>query len=263
MLSERNLLVRVVHDMHAPTSEPLELGTDEPLRILFVFAEARGTRPLNARRERLALLQLFETEIYPQRRVVAHVLSHGVTRERLEEQIRDNGGYHIVHWSGHGHLNLLELAKPGGAKDHISGAELVNLFVGAGGMFPRLFFLGACHSGDILRVANWNEGAERHKGYKLWAQSLAHTLRGQRDAADAALAELKAAPQANAYWIARLYAARGDKSATFEWLRKACAGERQHGCDLLRIDRFLRGLRDDPRYAALARLDVGAPKPAR
>jgi serine/threonine protein kinase/TolB-like protein len=105
---------------------------------------------------------------------------------------------------------------------------------------------------------------ERHKGYKLWAQSLAHTLRNQRDAADAALAELKAAPQTNAYWIARLYAARGDKTAAFEWLRKACAGERQHGCDLLRIDRFLRDLRDDARYAALARLDPGAPKaPAR
>ena len=87
-----------------------------------------------------------------QRRVVAHFLSHGVTRERLEAQIRENGGYHIVHWSGHGHLNLLELAKPGGAKDQLSGQELLDLFTDAGGFFPRLFFLSACHSGDILRV---------------------------------------------------------------------------------------------------------------
>jgi TolB-like protein/Tfp pilus assembly protein PilF len=91
---------------------------------------------------------------------------------------------------------------------------------------------------------------ERHKAFRLWAQSLAHTLHGDRDAADAALAELKAAPEANAYWIARLYAARGNKAAAFEWLNKACS-ERQHGCDLLRSDRFLRGLRDDARYAAL------------
>ncbi len=91
---------------------------------------------------------------------------------------------------------------------------------------------------------------ERHKGYRLWASSLAHTLRGERAAADAALAELKAAPDANAYWIARLYAAGGNKAAAFEWLNKAC-GERQHGCDLLKIDRFLRGMRDDARYAAL------------
>ena len=92
---------------------------------------------------------------------------------------------------------------------------------------------------------------ERHKGYRLWALSLVHGLRGQREAADAALAELKAAPDSNAYWIARLHAARGNKGAAFEWLHKACGGERQHGCDLIKSDRFLRGLRDDARYAAL------------
>lgn len=156
-LGERNLLVRVVHDTQAPASQPMELAPGEPLRVLFVFAEARGSRPLGARQERLDLLRLFEKEIYPQRRIVAHFLTHGVTRERLESQIRDNGGYHIVHWSGHGHLNLLELAKPGGSKDRISGEQLLDLFTdaGVGGFIPRLFFLSACHSGDILRVKDW------------------------------------------------------------------------------------------------------------
>jgi TolB-like protein/tetratricopeptide (TPR) repeat protein len=99
---------------------------------------------------------------------------------------------------------------------------------------------------------------ERHDGYRLWALSLVQFLRGERDASDAALAELKAAPESNAYWIARLYAARGHKAAAFEWLHKACGGsERQHGCDLFKIDRFLRGLRDDARYKALlARLQL-------
>jgi len=154
---ERNLLVRVVHDTQALASRAMELAPEEPLRVLFVFAEARGSSPLGARQERLDLLRLFEREIYPQRRVVAHFLTHGVTRERLESQIRDNGGYHIVHWSGHGHLNLLELAKPGGAKDRISGEQLLRLFTGpeVGGFIPRLFFLSACHSGDILRVKDW------------------------------------------------------------------------------------------------------------
>ena len=49
-LGERNLLVRVVHDMAAPATQPLALGNDESLRVLFVFAEARGSRPLAARR---------------------------------------------------------------------------------------------------------------------------------------------------------------------------------------------------------------------
>ncbi|HZY85689.1 MAG TPA: CHAT domain-containing protein, partial [Gemmataceae bacterium] len=156
-LGERNLLVRVVHDMAAPATQPLQFGQDEYLRVLFVFAEARGSRPLAARRERRVLLQLFEKEIYPQRLVVAHFLSHGVTRARLEAQIQENGGYHVVHWSGHGHLNLLELAKPGGARDHLSGEDLLDLFTRAGGFIPRLFFLSACHSGDILRVKDWND----------------------------------------------------------------------------------------------------------
>ena len=156
-LGERNLLVRVVHDRTAPATQPLALGQDECLRVLFIFAEARGSHPLAARLERRELRKLFDTEIYPQRRIVAHFLTHGVTRERLQVQIQENGGYHIVHWSGHGHLNLLELAKPGGAKDHLSGEDLLDLFIKAGGFLPRLFFLSACHSGDILRVKDWND----------------------------------------------------------------------------------------------------------
>jgi hypothetical protein len=156
-LAERNLLVRVVHDTAAPATQPLALGEDECLRVLFVFAEARGSRPLAARQERQELRRLFETEIYPHRRIVADFLTHGVTRERLEAQIADRGGYHVVHWSGHGNLNLLDLAKPGGTSDPLSGQQLLDLFVRAGGFIPRLFFLSACHSGDILRVRDWSD----------------------------------------------------------------------------------------------------------
>jgi hypothetical protein len=41
-LGERNLLIRVVHDMVAPATQPLTRSKDECLRVLFVFAEARG-----------------------------------------------------------------------------------------------------------------------------------------------------------------------------------------------------------------------------
>jgi hypothetical protein len=86
--------------MKASASTPIELAPHEPLRVLFVFAEARGSKPLGARRERRELLRLFEQEIYPQRRVVAHFL----TRERLGAQVQENNGCHVVHWSGHGNL---------------------------------------------------------------------------------------------------------------------------------------------------------------
>jgi hypothetical protein len=157
-LADRNLIIRVEHDAPAPASQPLHLAPDEALRVLFVFAEARGSRPLSARKERLELLKLFEQEIYPHRRVVAHFLNHGVTRERLQDQIQENGGYHVVHWSGHGNMNLLELCRPGGDSDRLSGQELLDLFTKqAGGFLPRLFFLSACHSGDILSVKDWND----------------------------------------------------------------------------------------------------------
>lgn len=156
-LSERNLLVRVVHDMREPPSQPLTLLPDEPLRVLFVLAEARGSRPLGARQERRELLQMFSQQIYPRRRVVAHFLTHGVTRERLVDQIQQHNGYHIVHWSGHGHLNRLELARPGGAKDPLTGEELLTLFDEAGGFLPRLVFLSACQSGDALQIHDWSD----------------------------------------------------------------------------------------------------------
>lgn len=75
------------------------------LAYRFVFAESRGSRPLAARLERQALQRLLTQDVYPQRRVEAYFLTHGVTRQRLRAQIEENGGYHIVHWSGHGHLN--------------------------------------------------------------------------------------------------------------------------------------------------------------
>jgi hypothetical protein len=156
-LGARNLLVRVVHEMDEPATQPLTLKHDESLRVLFVFAEARGSRPLALRKERQTLQRLFEKEIYPNRRIEAHFLAHGVTRARLIEQIQRHDGYHIVHWSGHGHLNLLELAQTGGQPDLLSGAELLALFKQAGGFIPRLFFLSACHSGNIVRIRDWQD----------------------------------------------------------------------------------------------------------
>ncbi|MGE3724116.1 MAG: CHAT domain-containing protein [Candidatus Sericytochromatia bacterium] len=166
-LGEKNLLVRVIHEMNGSATEPLEMSEDEPLRILFVFAEAQGSHPLASRSERRALINLFEREIYPKRRVIAHFLTHGVTRERLESQIQEQGGYHIVHWSGHGHTNLLELAKSGGGKDYLSGQELLECFINSGGFIPRLFFLSACHSGNILNVKDWNDFLTVSQGQEL------------------------------------------------------------------------------------------------
>jgi tetratricopeptide (TPR) repeat protein len=112
---------------------------------------------------------LFETKIFRDHNVIVDFLTHGVTRERLIEQIQTRGGYHVLHWSGHGHQNLLELVKAGGEPDKLSGQELLELFHDAGGYVPRLAFLSACHSGavaatdmeSLLRAARGGDGYER------------------------------------------------------------------------------------------------------
>lgn len=140
-LAEKNVLFRALASDGEPRPEPLQLQPGEPLRVLLVFAEAPGSRPLAARLERRQLLELFHRQVYPHRRVEVDALCHGVTRERLKDQIQDRGGYHILHWIGHGRLNRLELYAEGKEPRDLTGQGLVDLFEEAGGYVPRLVFL--------------------------------------------------------------------------------------------------------------------------
>jgi hypothetical protein len=74
---------------------------------------------------------------------------------------------------------------------------------------------------------------------------------GDRQAADAGLADLLAkAREGFAYQIAEVYAVRGEKDKTFEWLQIAF-DDRDAGMLSLLVDPLLRGLRDDLRYNKL------------
>jgi hypothetical protein len=95
------------------------------------------------RLERETLLDLFYDEVMPNHRVQVDVLCHGVTRERLRKQVESANGYHVVHWSGHGHHDLLELYGEEGDADLLTGSELLALFTEAGGFLPNLIFLAA------------------------------------------------------------------------------------------------------------------------
>jgi tetratricopeptide (TPR) repeat protein len=157
-LLARNLVVRAVPAGTEPTGAEDEapgLAADEPLRVLLVFAEAPGSRPLAMRQERERLLGLFFDDILPRQQVEVDMLCHGVTRALLRERVQTRGGYDVVHWSGHGHHNLLELVGEDGKKDAITGEELVRLFEEAGGFIPRLVFLSACLSGALVRARDW------------------------------------------------------------------------------------------------------------
>ncbi|HZS18432.1 MAG TPA: tetratricopeptide repeat protein [Candidatus Udaeobacter sp.] len=90
--------------------------------------------------------------------------------------------------------------------------------------------------------------AEPDEGYRRFELALAQYVRGDRIAADAALADLIANGRDNlAYQIAEVYAVRGENDKAFEWLQIALENHDTGMLNLL-VDPLLRGLRDDPRY---------------
>ena len=88
--------------------------------------------------------------------------------------------------------------------------------------------------------------------------ALAQYVRGDRKAADAALADLIANSRDGlAYQVSQVYAVRGEVDKAFEWLQIAFDNH-DGGMPSLLVDPLLRGLRDDPRYKNLI-AKVGLP----
>jgi tetratricopeptide (TPR) repeat protein len=89
---------------------------------------------------------------------------------------------------------------------------------------------------------------EPDEGYRRFELALAQYARGDRSAADAALADLIAYGRDRlAYQIAEVYAMRGEIDKAFEWLQIAWDNH-DTGMLTLFVDPLFRHLRDDPRY---------------
>ena len=120
----------------------------------------------------------------------------------------------------------------------------------AGASSHRWQVLIAAQRGDgetALREAQ----LEPDEGYRRFELAIAHHVRGDRQAADAALADLiSKAREGFAYQIAEVYAVRGEKEKAFDWLQISF-DDRDAGMLSLLVDPLLRGLRDDPRYKNL------------
>jgi TolB-like protein/lipoprotein NlpI len=91
---------------------------------------------------------------------------------------------------------------------------------------------------------------EPDASYRRFELAVAQYARGDRTAADAALADLIAHNQGLDYQVAQVYAVRGERDKTFEWLQIAF-DNRDTGMLGLLVDPLLHNLRDDPRYKAL------------
>ena len=115
------------------------------------------------------------------------------------------------------------------------------------------------HRWQVLVAVQRNDGEaalreaelEPDMAFRRFEHTLAHYIRGEREAADATLAELIAKDKDRlTYQIAQAYALRGEKDKAFEWLQTAFDNHDGGTLSLL-VDPMLRGLRDDPRYHAL------------
>ena len=92
---------------------------------------------------------------------------------------------------------------------------------------------------------------EPNEGYRRFELALAHYARGDRSAADTALAELIAKDRNFlAYQIAEVYAWRGENDKAFEWLQISLDSHDTGTLSLL-IDPLMRGLHHDARYGDL------------
>ncbi len=124
----------------------------------------------------------------------------------------------------------------------------------------------ANHRWQVLIAAQRGDGAaalreaqlEFDEGYRRFELAVAQYVVGDRQAADAALADLIAkAREGFAYQVAEVYAVRGEKDKAFEWLQISF-DDRDAGMLSLLVDPLMRGLRDDPRYKNLL-AKVGLP----
>jgi serine/threonine-protein kinase len=92
--------------------------------------------------------------------------------------------------------------------------------------------------------------SEPDESYRRFELAVAQYARGDRTAADAALADLIAHNQGLDYQVAQVYAMRGEREKAFEWLQIAF-DHHDTGMLALLVDPLLNSLRDDPRYKAL------------
>jgi serine/threonine-protein kinase len=116
-----------------------------------------------------------------------------------------------------------------------------------------------CHRWQVFVAIQRGDGEaalreaqlEPNEGYRRFELALAHYTRGDRPAADAALAELIAKNRNfMAYQIAEVYAWRGETNKAFEWLQVSLDNH-DTGTPSLFINPFMRGLRHDARYKSL------------
>ena len=105
-LTERNLVVRVIHDMAAPATQPLGLGAGEVAAgVVCLCRGARGS-PAGGPPGTARPAQLCSARDLPPAAGCCRCARPRRNPPAVRGPDQERGGYHVIHWSGHGHLNL-------------------------------------------------------------------------------------------------------------------------------------------------------------
>jgi tetratricopeptide (TPR) repeat protein len=130
-----------------PDDDKAEVGAR--LRVLALFSAPDGGRPLNLRRERVALTGLLGDIVRRSGRAVdLRVLQYGATRDLLREVLAEAEGWDLVHVSGHGQPGELLLETEAGAQDQVTGRQLADLLHAARKRL-KLVTISACSSAAL------------------------------------------------------------------------------------------------------------------
>lgn len=128
-----------------------------PIRLLVLISDPAdiqqkyGLSPADVDLERATLQSAFDSADPTLLQVT--FLQPPITLERIEQQLRENdgGGYHVIHYVGHGAFSekrgqaVLYLQDDGGNTQLAFDDQLAQLFARQG-IQPRLLFLAACQS---------------------------------------------------------------------------------------------------------------------
>jgi CHAT domain len=120
--------VSLVFEMRGEAPPVTRQPLGERLRMLAVFSLPTDANALSLRHERYRLKKLVNS--IAQNRGLAidlRVLQYGVTRDALREIHKEQGGWDIIHFSGHGLAAGLVLEKPDGSSDLVKSEELIEL----------------------------------------------------------------------------------------------------------------------------------------
>jgi tetratricopeptide (TPR) repeat protein len=141
--------VTLVMQAGTPAQANEKRGIGDRLRVLALFSAPDEQRPLSLRRERAALVRLFDEIVHVHGRAAdLRVLQYGVTRDRLRKVLQEAEGWDVVHISGHGQPGELLLETEAGSQDPVSASELANLLYLARDRL-KLVTVSACSSAAL------------------------------------------------------------------------------------------------------------------